>query len=400
VIAVTTHSRAKSLRYTLPMLFAGKLIERGLRTAPGCERYTNVIASPREFWTLTIWRDPSEMREWMRDGTHGHLMWQQPHWLECYWGMRWRPGSHQAGDWEGDEWEWPDGRAPASRLPSVDALPPIPWMHAALGQVVPVERRQVAGAAGATYRLRVPAWGLPSAMRDLRRLRGIAASDPDLFRLSLGLGTGGALYLLVIAKSRDALDRLRSTPEHRDLLERWGDRAWWSTWEPEAEFGQWHRRRLRNGQLAGEPLVVEVALPVDPGAAREARMMLRARMNSLDRPSLELLELLVSELVANSVRHGGLAPTDRIGLRVRTRGEWIRVEVIDRGRRFEPRVPLTKLSSDESGWGLYTVDHTAERWGIIHDPPDRQLWFELRVPAREQDGIEANPGAAQLSRPI
>jgi anti-sigma regulatory factor (Ser/Thr protein kinase) len=367
------------------MLVAGRRIERGLRAAPGCERYAHVIAGPREFWTLTIWRDQAQMREWMRDGTHGRVMWEQPHWLDCYWGMRWRPGNFQAGEWEGDEWEWPEERRPVSGSASASGgLPAMPWMHAALGQTVPLERREVAGATGATYRLRVPPWGLPRALRDLRRLRRIAASDADSFAISLGFGTGGALYLLVIATSRQALDRLRESPEHREFLRRWGDRAWWSTWEPEAEFGHWESRKLRDGQLAEAPLLVDLALPAQPIAPHEARRTLRSRCGSLDEASLQVLELLVSELVGNSVRHGGLGPEDRIGLRVRGKDGWIRADVIDRGRRFEPHVPVSKSSLDGSGWGLFAVDQTAERWGVIHRSRDRHVWFELRVPVRDR----------------
>jgi anti-sigma regulatory factor (Ser/Thr protein kinase) len=383
MIAVTTHSRTRGLRYTLPMLLAGRLIERELRDAPGCERYANVIAGPREFWTLTIWRDGTEMRKCMRERTHGRVMWQQPHWLECYWGMRWRPGPHQSGEWEGKTWPWPvpvDSLEPAppQRAEAVGAMPR--WMQAVLGHAIPVEQRQIAGAAGASYRLRVPPRELPSALRDVRRLRRIAAADRDSFAVSLGLGSGRALYLLIIATSREALERLRATPEHRQFLQRWGDRAWWSTWEPEAEFGHWERRRLRDGQFAGAPLVIDASLPAEPIAAREARRTLRARLPELDPASFEVLQLLTSELVANSARHARLAPTDRIGLQVRAEHDMIRVEVIDRGRQFEPQIPAYKSPAEKSGWGLYMVNRTTERWGITRHGLNRHIWFELRVP--------------------
>lgn len=385
MIAVTTHSRTRGLRYTVPMLVAGKLIERELRHAPGCDRYANVIAGPREFWTLTIWRDPAKMREWMRDGTHGRVMWHQPHWLECYWGMRWRPGPARAGEWEGDVWQWPHVDPPVRSLPEAAAVSgSMPaWMQAAVGRTAQLEERQVAGAAGATYRLRVPPWALPAALRDLRRLRRIASSDRDTFTLSVGLGTGGALYLLATATSPEALERLRGTPEHERFLRRWGDRAWWSTWEPEAEFGHWETRRLRDGQLAAEPVLFDIGLPADASAAHTARRALRTRLASLDPDTADLLTLLTSELVTNSARHAALAPTERIGLQVRRKRDWIRVDVIDRGRQFEPRVPLSKQSDEGAGWGLFLVNRTAERWGIIQRPPDRHVWFELRVQLRE-----------------
>lgn len=380
MIAVTTYSRTRGLRYTLRTLRAGRLIERELAHAPGCERYANVIASPREFWTLTIWRDASDMRKSMRDGTHGRVMWQQPYWLECYWGMRWRPGPYRFGEWEGDEWQWPDVAVPESRLLAQTSSAMPSWMRAALGMAVPLEQRQVAGAAAATYRLRVPRWRILSALRDLRRLRRIASADRDSFRLSLGVARGGALYLLVIATSPQALERLRASTEHRRFLRRWSKGAWWSTWEPESEFGHWQSHRLRDGQLAREPLLVDLRLPVQPVAAGEARKTMRTRLQRLDPASLGLLQLLTSELVANSSRHAGLGPEDRIGLQIRAKRDWIRVEVIDRGRQFEPYVPLSKSSADEAGWGLFLVNKAADRWGIIHSRPNQRVWFEVRVP--------------------
>lgn len=392
MIAVTTRSRARSIRHSLLALLAARRIERELRDAPGCQRYASVVAGPRELWTLTIWRDASEMRECMRGGAHGGMVWRQPGWLECYWGMRWQPGPHRSGEWEGDPWRWPDVEVDGPRsAPAPEAQEEMPrWMLAALGYTVPMERREVAGAAGATYRLRVAPWSMPSALRDLRRLRRIASSDPDALTVSLGVGTAGALYLLLVATSPEGLERVRATDEHTRLLQRWGDRAWSASWDPDAEFGRWEGRKLRDGQLAAEPLLVEAGLPVGPGAARHAREVLRATLDALDPDSLGLLQLLASELVTNSARHAKLDPADRIGLRVRARDDWIRVEVTDRGRRFEPQVPLSKSLEDGSGWGLFVVDQTADRWGIAPGE-ERRVWFELRVPV---GGDESGDAAA------
>ncbi|MGH9104368.1 MAG: ATP-binding protein [Acidimicrobiales bacterium] len=384
MIAVTTLSRAKGLRYTLPIFLAGRRIGRELRDAPGCQRYTSVIAGQREFWTLTIWRDASEMRKCMRGGTHGRVMWTQPYWLECYWGMQWRPGRHQSGEWEGDAWQWPDGQVPRQSLPpSPGMLPTLPsWMQAALGRTVPLERRQIAGAAGATYRLRVPPWQVPAALRDLRQLRQVAAADPDFFKPSLGLGTDRALYLLVVATTPGGLERFRTSSGHKCFLQRWGDRLWWSTWEPDCEFGQWESRRLREGQLAGEPPLVDMRLPAQLDAPRRAREALRARLPTVDPASLELLRLLTSELVTNDVRHAGLEPAGSLRLQICAKRDWVRVEVTDHGgRRFEPHVPLCKAPDSESGRGLLIVDQIADRWGVTDRLHEHRVWFELRLPS-------------------
>jgi anti-sigma regulatory factor (Ser/Thr protein kinase) len=299
--------------------------------------------------------------------------------------MRWRPGSYRTGEWEGEAWQWPDLVAADSGSPeSPKAVPEMPpWMQAALGKAVPVEQRQLTGAAGATYRLRVPPWAIPLALHDLRRLRRIVLEDRDSFALSLGLGTGGALYLLVIATSPQALERLHARSAHRRFLQRWGDRTWCSTWEPEAEFGHWEAHKLRDGQLVGKPSRIDANLPAQPSSAREARGILRARLPALDSASLQVLQLLTSELVANSARHAGLHTEEPIGLQVRAKHDCIRVEVIDRGRQFEPRVPLAKSALDTSGWGLFIINQMADRWGVIHRPPRRHVWFEVHVPVAD-----------------
>lgn len=378
MIAVTTRSRARSLRHVAPMLVGTKLIERDLATAPGCDRYATVVTGPKEVWTLSIWRDPQEMRSFMRTRTHAGIMWNQPAWLECYWGMRWSPGAAQAGRWEGREWSFPS--AASGEDDSAEAPLPALWMEAALGQTVPVERRALAGAIGATYRVKAPPWRVPAALRDLRRLRRWAGADPDALTVSLGLGTRGALCLLVIMGSPEGARRLQEAAAHAHLLERWRELVWWSTWEAESEFGQWKSRRLREGQLHDAPLLLDVALPVHPAAAGEARGALGARLGARDSASLHTLMLVTTELVTNSVRHAGLAANDRIGLQVRSRDDWIRVDVVDRGRRFVPHVPTVRDIEESSGRGLLFLDRMVERWGISQHAAGRRHWFELRVP--------------------
>jgi anti-sigma regulatory factor (Ser/Thr protein kinase) len=119
--------------------------------------------------------------------------------------------------------------------------------------------------------------------------------------------------------------------------------------------------------------------------------VVREALAELDQATVNTLELLVSELVGNSVRHGRLEPTDQVGLQIRTRGRWIRAEVVDRGRRFEPYVPVSKSAEDGFGWGLFTVDRTADRWGVIDGTPNRRVWFELQVPTQDEQPSPTSP---------
>jgi anti-sigma regulatory factor (Ser/Thr protein kinase) len=293
--------------------------------------------------------------------------------------MRWRSSETTSGRWPGKPLQsCAETTTGGSDADEIDFRLPV-WMQAALGKTVPLERRQVAGVAGATYRLHVAPWALPAALRDLKRVRRIAAGDPDHVRGAIGIGTGRAVYLMIVTTSGDAIERLRAHPEHRRVLERWGDRLWLSTWEPEAEFGQWHKVRLRDGQLASERPVVDVTLAMQPEAAKRARDVLRANLSGIGPERLGMLELLTSEVVGNSFRHGRLNSTDPIRLQIAAKGEWLRIAVIDRGRKFEPRVPTAKFSTDQSGWGLYIVDKTTDRWGIFTRQNERHFWFELRL---------------------
>jgi anti-sigma regulatory factor (Ser/Thr protein kinase) len=232
-----------------------------------------------------------------------------------------------------------------------------------------------------------------SALVDLRRLRRRIAGDADAFKVSLGVGTGLTLCLLAVFTASEGLSRLRTAPEHRTLLHRWGDRAWWQAWEPDGEFGQWQDRRLREGLLARAPVAVDEVLPVDARAPYLARRALRATFHWVDQRALQVLELLLSELVGNSYRHSGLGSDDGIRVQVRTADGWFRGEVIDRGRGFEPHIPADKSSNDGSGWGLYTVDRLADRWGLIQGQKDQRVWFEMRV-ARGERGSEARSAIA------
>jgi anti-sigma regulatory factor (Ser/Thr protein kinase) len=111
-----------------------------------------------------------------------------------------------------------------------------------------------------------------------------------------------------------------------------------------------------------------------PTAAQTARAAVDAACGGLAQPAIEKLRLLVSELVTNSVRHGG-AGADPILLRLAVSQGSVRVAVTDHGRGFAPRrdKPTTEA---ESGYGLYLLDQIADRWGTTDDGA-MTIWFEL-----------------------
>ena len=78
---------------------------------------------------------------------------------------------------------------------------------------------------------------------------------------------------------------------------------------------------------------------------------------------LESALLVVSELVSNSVRHGGASAPGVVVVRVGLIEILVRVEVEDRGRAgaIAPRSPDLEGGG---GFGLNVVQALSERWGL------------------------------------
>lgn len=110
-----------------------------------------------------------------------------------------------------------------------------------------------------------------------------------------------------------------------------------------------------------------------PEAAAVARRYLSRLRGDLDPPLMETLRLLVTELVANSIKH---ALADSVELKVLVGRSAVWVEVVDEGPGFEP-VARTDDSRVDSGWGLFLVERLANRWGVVRDGDVTKVWFEL-----------------------
>ena len=106
-----------------------------------------------------------------------------------------------------------------------------------------------------------------------------------------------------------------------------------------------------------------------------ARRELERLLWALDQTEFATLSLLVSELIANSVKHAGMRAGGVIRLDVVLTQRVARVEVRDEGRGF---VPASRDTSSplESQWGLHLLQRMADRWGVEADP-HTLVWFEL-----------------------
>src|SRR4051812_19011678 len=150
-------------------------------------------------------------------------------------------------------------------------------------------------------------------------------------------------------------------------------------------FPRYERRRREAGawtpvDLGGHEVVSYLHMKLRPGAqaAGEGRHALDPLDGAIDQGQLDILRLLVTELVTNSVRHGG-APS-WIDLSVELYSNAVRVAVSDRGEGFDaPEKPEPHVDRP-GGWGLCLVDRLSDRWGVARGDIT-SVWFEMDRPA-------------------
>lgn len=127
---------------------------------------------------------------------------------------------------------------------------------------------------------------------------------------------------------------------------------------------------------AVRPRSLHVALPIDIESARRARTLIESKLRDrLPGPVLSDVELLVSELVTNSLRHSDAPHSLHLDVSMRLSSECLHVEVEDPGTGAA--IPVRpKAGSGESGYGLFLVDRIASRWGADLGTTTC-VWFEI-----------------------
>jgi anti-sigma regulatory factor (Ser/Thr protein kinase) len=136
--------------------------------------------------------------------------------------------------------------------------------------------------------------------------------------------------------------------------------------------GPHDNERLEGTQLA------EAAIPLDVRAPCAARtVVVQCLAGHVASCVLEDVQLLVSELVTNSVRHSGAPEGDDVVVRVHLWRDTCRLEVEDHGREgvIAPRPPDRAMGS---GMGLNLVEMLSQRWGVIRFPDGlTRVWAQL-----------------------
>jgi two-component sensor histidine kinase len=127
-------------------------------------------------------------------------------------------------------------------------------------------------------------------------------------------------------------------------------------------------------------------LAPDRRAVREARLHVRA-FDALPRETGADAELVVSELVANSVLHARMGPEDRIEVTLRRESGRLVIEVHDGGG-------FSRRPGTRGGWGFKVLDAVCERW---HAEGGR-VCASIAIPASV--GAERETRPRLLRRPL
>ncbi len=134
------------------------------------------------------------------------------------------------------------------------------------------------------------------------------------------------------------------------------------------------RRRGRFDQACSVtipvPLTAECALTGAPGGLALARRFTRLALQAwTDGTAIDDALLVVTELAANALRHGGGDPV----LRLSVDGADVRVEVFD----DNPAPPVRRPAGADGGWGLALVDRLSSLRGTERHGRGKVVWCLL-----------------------
>jgi anti-sigma regulatory factor (Ser/Thr protein kinase) len=125
-----------------------------------------------------------------------------------------------------------------------------------------------------------------------------------------------------------------------------------------------------------ETNTVSFSMPGGTGAAAIARRSVISIEVGLPLGVRHRVALMLSELVANAVQHGGAGPTEVVEVRVESKPQRLRVEVVDPG--WQGGEPPQRIQHPDGGYGLLLVEHLSDDWGREATAAGGSLaWFEL-----------------------
>jgi anti-sigma regulatory factor (Ser/Thr protein kinase) len=94
----------------------------------------------------------------------------------------------------------------------------------------------------------------------------------------------------------------------------------------------------------------------------------------MDQRQRDNLELAVTEVFTNAVRHG--SAEDDVRLAVTPKDGYMCVQVTDAGPGLVP-APGAMSVDGEGGYGLFFVEQLTRRWGMTREHQRTRVWFEV-----------------------
>jgi anti-sigma regulatory factor (Ser/Thr protein kinase) len=124
--------------------------------------------------------------------------------------------------------------------------------------------------------------------------------------------------------------------------------------------------------------MLTLELPANTYAPARARELVReaAELTAVTEDDRWRVEMIVTELVTNAVRHGPGGPVE---LALQSGGNGIRGEVADPGPGIHHLNLERRRPTEEGGRGLFLVDALSDSWGLSDDRS--RVWFEVAARA-------------------
>jgi anti-sigma regulatory factor (Ser/Thr protein kinase) len=133
--------------------------------------------------------------------------------------------------------------------------------------------------------------------------------------------------------------------------------------------------------------------------SRARRSVLSQLASDTPQTTASNVELLVSELVTNSVVHAEVGPSLTLTVELVIGDDRLRISVIDPGSRLEPQI-LPPDPDRVGGNGLCLVDELSETWGVARDGTrGTRVWCEILLHRPPRAGPRALDGEARSSAP-
>jgi serine/threonine-protein kinase RsbW len=139
------------------------------------------------------------------------------------------------------------------------------------------------------------------------------------------------------------------------------------------------------GGVPGQGLVRTARIPWGLEPSNEARRVVVTDLVARDvlDATVDEAELVLSELVANSLRHASPLPDGTIRVHWKAKNDVVELEVSDGGGQTAPSVRRPAPWAP-SGRGLRIVRSIAHEWGVVEDRGTVTVWAAIGGPSRRR----------------